>query len=139
MAVRNEQKAEQKQGLLAYGYEVGQRLPFFPEDVPHRVGKDGSVEWPPIPDYFKFALNASADLGGFGHKKEDRIYHWIFRGWNLLLRALEGLPTRFDWAGVSFDDLMGIYPLQAPSYWERAPDQINALALRSAYEYLKRT
>lgn len=137
MAVRNDEKAEQKQGLLAYGYNPGDRLTFLDSlGIPNRVGEQGEVQWQVL-DYYLFWLNATDPYRSYLFAKDDRIYHSIFRGWNLFLRALDGNPIRLQYSWNIPELPTPDRADQVPTLWEAGSHQVQKMALISAHEYLK--
>lgn len=133
-----EEKKEQKQGFLALpGMEVGQEVPLFKElGIPSRIGPEGEALWQ-IKPIDLFYLDREEPYRDYLWKKWDWILHAMFRGWNMLLRALDGNPSRlrYTWDVPFFP--APDHPNQVPTLLEQAPYEAQKMALASAYEYLK--
>ncbi|MDO8494183.1 MAG: hypothetical protein Q7S68_02475, partial [Deltaproteobacteria bacterium] len=105
--------------------------------IASRVDHEGAVEWI-LHDSELVWLDRTESLRDYLARKEDRVYRDVFRGLNLLSRAMMGFSIRLNYDGWPVDTLPA--PFQAgaiATLWEQAPSQIQHLAQLSALEYLK--
>lgn len=133
---RIEEKSNEKQGFFALGMKEGDAIPLFEElGIPGRVGAMGEALWKVHADDL-YELARAEPYRDYLWKKWDWILNSMFRGWNLLMRALGGFPVRLLYGWDVFS-LPAADPQHLPTLLERAPVRVQEMALRSAFEYLK--
>ena len=147
MVLQADKKDQGKRGLLSVGFEgqeplykEGDSIPYLDAlQIPNRIDRDGELEWIlPNRDALDVWLDATDPYREYIARKEDQTYQSLFRGLNILMQAIMGFPVRSNYGGWPLEQLP--IPFRAkdiPNIWDKAPWQVQSMAIHSAKKYLE--